>query len=138
DGGRGGEGKPAGARDGVEVSVDGEADEEHEENDAEVDDGARAAAEVEMPGAGNEIRQRHGPDRAGLHSKRSFRMVWKCGASLSKVTSSSSGTRRVRAVTVMKFVSPPQRGTMCMWYGSAAPAPATWPKFMPTLKPSGR
>ncbi len=51
--------------------------------------------------------------------------------------SGSSGMTRVPATTVMKFVSPVQRGTRCMWMWSATPAPADLPRFIPTLMPSG-
>ena len=41
------------------------------------------------------------------------------------------------ASTGMKFVSPFQRGTTWRWPWSTIPAPATRPRFQPTLKPSG-
>jgi len=41
------------------------------------------------------------------------------------------------ASTGMKFVSPFQRGTTWRWAWSTMPAPATRPRFQPTLKPSG-
>ncbi len=37
----------------------------------------------------------------------------------------------------MKFVSPSHRGTTCQWRWSGMPAPATRPRFMPTLNPLG-
>ena len=37
----------------------------------------------------------------------------------------------------MKFVSPPQRGTTCMWMWCSTPAPATRPWLKPTLNPCG-
>src|SRR5262249_49518901 len=49
----------------------------------------------------------------------------------------SSGSTRVSATTVMKFVSPLQRGTMWMCRWSRTPAPAARPRLMPTLTPCG-
>src|SRR5207244_11971022 len=101
-----------GAGEGVELAVDGDADEEHDDHDGEERRGAGAAAEVEVAGAGNEIGEDDGDDGAGLHCavKTSFPIEAKCGRSLSKVTSSSSGTRRVREVAVLKFGTPAQAG----------------------------
>ena len=45
----------------VEIAVDGHADREQQHDDEEKRDGARAAAEVEMAGAGYEIRQHAWP-----------------------------------------------------------------------------
>ena len=56
---------------------------------------------------------------------------------LSYVSSSASGSTRLSPVTVMKLVSPTQRGSTCMWTWPATPAPAARPMFMPTLMPSG-
>ena len=41
----------------------------------------------------------------------------------SQVVSRASGRTRVSAVTVMKLVSPIQRGRACMWMCAAMPAP---------------
>jgi len=53
------------------------------------------------------------------------------------VSSSASGNTRLSPVTVMKFVSPTQRGSTCMWTCPATPAPAARPMFIPRLTPSG-
>ena len=39
---------------------------------------------------------------------------------------------------VMKFASPPQRGTTCMCRCSASDPPAELPRLSPTLNPCGR
>src|SRR5262249_41440944 len=102
----------AGACERVDLAVHGDADEGHEHDDHEEGGGSASPPEVEVAGAGNEVREDDSEDGTGLHcaAKTSFPMAAKWGWSRSKVTSRSSGTRRVRAVTVMKFVSPPQRG----------------------------
>src|SRR5260221_1685705 len=97
----------------VEVPVDGDADHEERHDDGEEGRGAASPAEVEVAGTGKKQRQDHCGDRAASHTRLSTLSKW--GASLSKVVLRSSGTTRVRAVTVMKFESPLQRGTMCMW-----------------------
>ena len=58
-------------------------------------------------------------------------------AILRRVSSRCSGMTLMSASTGMKFVSPFQRGTTwrCQW--STMPAPATLPRLMPTLNPSG-
>ena len=53
------------------------------------------------------------------------------------VAGSSSGSTRVSPTTVMKLVSPFQRGTTCMCRWSSTPAPAGLPRFRPMLKPCG-
>ena len=53
------------------------------------------------------------------------------------VSARSSGSTRVSPTTGMKFVSPPHRGTTCQWRCSGMPAPATRPRFSPTLNPWG-
>src|SRR3970282_1760292 len=53
------------------------------------------------------------------------------------VCGSDSGRTRVVRADVMKVGSPPQRGMRWMWRWSVIPAPATWPKFIPTFNPSG-
>ena len=50
-----------------------------------------------------------------------------------RVSSRCSGSTFTSASTGMKFVSPPQRGTTCMWTWSTTPAPALRPRFQPTL-----
>src|SRR5690242_6629943 len=55
-----------------------------------------------------------------------------------QVASRVSGRTRVSAVTVMKLVSPLQRGRAWRWMWSATPAPADSPRFKPRLRPSGR
>ena len=100
--------------DGVEIAVDGQTEGEHQDDDAEECDRSAALAEVEVAASWNEVREHHRRDRARLHDPaKSFRTFLKWGSSLSNVTVSSSGTSRVRAVTVMKFESPLHRGTMC-------------------------
>ena len=64
------------------------------------------------------------PQSVGQASARSLR-----------VSRRSSGRTRVWPTTGMKLVSPPQRGTTCWCRWAAMPAPATPPRFMPTLKP---
>jgi hypothetical protein len=49
----------------------------------------------------------------------------------------SSGITLVWPATVMKFVSPAQRGTTWRWMWSSTPAPAARPRFIPTFIPSG-
>ena len=51
------------------------------------------------------------------------------------VSPSSCGSTLVCPTTGMKLVSPPQRGTTCWCRWAAMPAPATPPRFMPTLNP---
>src|SRR5207253_6837424 len=97
----------------VEAADDGDTDREEHDHDREEGDGASAIAEEEVAGAGNEIGHQHGREGSVAHA--SIVSPSKCGRSFAKVVSSSSGTRRVCAVTVMKFESPPQRGTMWMW-----------------------
>src|SRR3954453_12247582 len=53
--------------------------------------------------------------------------------SLRNVSSIDSGSTRVSPTTVVKFVSPFQRGTTCQCRWSGMPAPATRPRFIPTL-----
>jgi len=47
------------------------------------------------------------------------------------------GNGFVLAIIAMKFESPTQRGTTCMWKWSGTPAPAALPILAPILKPSG-
>ena len=73
-------------------------------------------SDVDVARAGQDVREHHRNDRAAPHEgTASFAIVRKSGSSLSNVVSSASGTRRVCAVTVMKFESPPHRGTMWRW-----------------------
>src|SRR5262249_28595961 len=58
-------------------------------------------------------------------------------ASLRRVSRRCSGMTLMSASTGMKFVSPFQRGTTWRWPWSTMPAPATRPRFQPTLNPSG-
>ena len=53
-------------------------------------------------------------------------------------TCSGSGSTRVSATAVMKFVSPSQRGRQWTWRWSGTPAPAPAPRLRPTFTPSGR
>ena len=53
----------------------------------------------------------------------------------SQAASSDWGITSTPPMTGMKFVSPLQRGTMCQCRWPGTPAPATWPRFKPTLKP---
>jgi hypothetical protein len=55
-----------------------------------------------------------------------------------QVSSNVSGSTRLSPVTVMKLVSPTQRGNTCMWTWPAIPAPAARPMFIPRLMPSGK
>src|ERR671931_2381310 len=57
--------------------------------------------------------------------------------SAARVASNASGITWTPARTGMKFVSPFQRGTTCRCRWSSKPAPATLPRFRPTLNPSG-
>jgi hypothetical protein len=55
-----------------------------------------------------------------------------------QVVSRSSGRTRVLAVTVIKLVSPIQRGRACMWMCAAMPAPPASPRLRPKFIPAGR
>src|ERR1700682_5372367 len=99
----------------VEMPVYGDADHEERHDDDEKCRGPAPPAEGEMASAGKKERQDHCGDRAGYRFHGRLSNPSKCGASLSNVVLRSSGTRRVRAVTVMKFESPLHLGTMCRW-----------------------
>src|SRR5262249_33483578 len=76
-----------------------------------------------------------GEDEVALHGsvahpKRGFRR--------SKVVEGSSGMTRVAPTTLMKFVSPLQRGTRGRCRCPTIPAPALSPRFMPRLIPCAR
>src|SRR5215471_88725 len=53
------------------------------------------------------------------------------------VVASSSGCTRVSPVTVMKFESPYQRGSICRCKCPNTPATAARPRFIPRFTPSG-
>ena len=58
--------------------------------------------------------------------------------SSSQSASNDCGMTRIPARVGMKFVSPCQRGTICQCTWPGSPAPATCPRFNPTLNPSAR
>ena len=61
----------------------------------------------------------------------------KKGLSRGQGLAGSSGITRVSPTTVMKLVSPFQRGTTCRWMWSATPAPAEPPEVHPQVDPVG-
>src|SRR4030095_5888810 len=76
-----------------------------------------------------------GEDEVTLH------VLWahaKSGFRRSNVVDGSSGMTRVAPTTLMKFVSPLQRGTRCRCRWPTMPAPALSPRFMPRLIPCAR
>ena len=54
---------------------------------------------------------------------------------ISAISSREAGVTLTSPVTVMKFVSPPQRGTTWAWTCSGSPAPAAAPRLIPMLMP---
>src|SRR5439155_15074993 len=93
------------------------------------DDGARVrrdGARLGEEGGGHD----HGHQQPADHRSNRDR-------NLVQALAGSSGITRVSPTTVMKLVSPVQRGSTCRWMWSATPAPAGLPRFMPMFIPSG-
>src|SRR5262249_33787916 len=99
----------------VEAPLEGEAQQEGHQDDPGVGQRARAASEIQMPQTREEPGQRRGHVAVAARSVRHEAFAAKSGVSLRRVADSSSGTTRTSAATVMKLVSPVQRGTMCTW-----------------------
>lgn len=96
---------------------------------------AGVSAPQQSPGdrGGNPGERRPGQEGQLAHGCRAHSV-----ASSRRVSRSSCGITLEPPMMVMKFASPPHRGTTCTCRCSASDPPADVPRFRPTLKPCGR
>ena len=136
----------------VEVALQLAADEDRGDDQREEGEPAQAPLQVEVAQSGNQPGREHRHHRISLRPDGRLGGVRRgsaAGFGQSVLLSSEErpqalprlaqvlGHSRTSASTVMKFVSPFQRGTRWKWKCPGTPAPAGVPRFIPRLKPWG-